>query len=66
MKCISILIKPTPSHTSHLPPFTLNENRPGLYPLIFASGSLVNNSLICVNKPVYVAGFDRGVFPIGD
>ena len=64
--CISILIWPSPEHASHLPPFTLNENRPGLYPLILASGTAANSSLMGVNAPVYVAGFDRGVLPIGD
>ena len=50
----------------HLPPFTLKENLPGLYPLDLDSGKLVNQSLIGPNAPVYVAGSDRGVLPIGD
>ena len=49
-----------------LPPLTLNENLPGLYPLVLDSGKLVNQSLIGPNAPVYVAGFDLGVLPIGD
>ena len=55
-----------PWQDSHRPPLTLNENLPDLYPLIFDSGVLLNNSRISVNTPVYVAGFDLGVFPIGD
>ena len=36
-----------------------------MYPLVLDSGVLAKISLICVNKPVYVAGLDLGVFPIG-
>ena len=43
---------PSPSHASHLPPLTLNENLPGLYPLDFDSGNPVNQSLIGPNAPV--------------
>ena len=50
--CISIVVYPSPAHASHLPPFTLNENLPGLYPRILASGTFANNSLIGVNVPV--------------
>jgi len=57
---------PSPSHASHRPPFTLKLNRPGLYPRIFASGKLANSSRMYVNMPVYVAGLERGVRPIGD
>ena len=57
---------PSPSQASHLPPLTLKENLPGLYPLVFDSGNPVNQSLIGPNAPVYVAGFDLGVRPIGD
>jgi len=60
------VITPSPSHASHLPPLTLKENLPGLYPLVLDSGKLVNQSLIGPNAPVYVAGFDLGVLPIGD
>src|SRR3989344_3952578 len=63
--CISILICPSPSQTSHLPPFTLKENLPGPYPLIFASGESAKRSLTYVKAPVYVAGLERGVLPIG-
>ena len=41
-------------------------NLPGLYPFCFASGVCANNSRIYVNNPIYVAGFERGVLPIGD
>ena len=37
---------PSPSQASHRPPLTLNENLPGLYPLLLDSGKLVNQSLI--------------------
>ena len=50
--CISIFITPSPEQFSHLPPLTLKENLPGLYPLDFDSGKLANNSLIYVNVPV--------------
>ena len=43
----------------------MNENLPGLYPRLLDSGKLVNQSLIGPNAPVYVAGFDLGVLPIG-
>src|SRR6187402_2619361 len=63
---ISIRRSPAPSHVSHRPPFTLKENLPVLYPRIFASGICANKSRMSVNAPVYVAGFDRGVLPMGD
>ena len=56
---------PSPWHASQRPPFTLKENLPGLYPLVFASGKPENHSRMGVNAPVYVAGFDLGVRPIG-
>ena len=65
-KSISINFIPPPSQFSHLPPFTLNENLPGLYPLIFASGNSLKRDRISVKTPVYVAGFERGVLPMGD
>ena len=43
----------------------MNENLPGLYPLILDSGNCANKSRIKVNTPVYVAGLERGVLPIG-
>ena len=42
------------------------EKRPALYPLIEDSVRLVYQTLIGVKHPVYVAGFDLGVLPIGD
>ena len=59
------MIIPSPPQASHLPPFTLKLKLPLPYPRSFASGSCENRSLICVNTPVYVAGFDLGVLPIG-
>src|SRR5436190_17903481 len=57
---------PSPRHASHRPPFMLNEKRPASYPRTRASGILANTSLMYVNAPVYVAGLDRGVLPMGD
>ncbi len=65
-KCISIFNIPSPLHASHRPPFTLKLKRPFLYPFAFASGVAANRSRIRSNTPVYVAGLDRGVRPIGD
>ena len=65
-KCISIFIIPSPWHDSHLPPLTLKLNLPGAKPRILASLVCANTSRISVNSPVYVAGFERGVLPIGD
>src|SRR5918912_1514206 len=47
--CISIFLTPAPSHASHLPSETLNENLPGLYPISFACGVFAYNSRIEVN-----------------
>jgi hypothetical protein len=44
----------------------LNENLPGLYPRAADSFKPAYQSLIGVKHPVYVAGFDLGVLPIGD
>ena len=65
-KCISILIIPSPWHASHLPPDTLKLNLPFSYPRSFASLVAANISRIMSKTPVYVAGFERGVLPIGD
>src|SRR5512133_1012883 len=65
-KFISMVFTPAPWQPSHLPPFILKENRPAPNPLIFASVVCSNSFLISVNTPVYVAGFDLGVLPIGD
>ena len=42
-KFISMVCTPAPRQVSQRPPFTLNENRPALNPLILASGVLSNN-----------------------
>src|SRR3989338_4428551 len=63
-KFISILIVPSPSHFSHLPPATLKENLPGPYPLIFASRVIANKFLTSSNTFMYVAGLLLGVVPI--
>ena len=65
-KFISILMIPSPEHASHRPPFTLKLNLPFEYPLVLASAVAANKSLIISNTPVYVAGLDLGVLPIGD
>src|SRR5690606_38390273 len=64
-KFISILIVPSPAHASQRPPLTLNENRPGPYPRTFASSVSAKILRMRSQTPVYVAGFDRGVRPIG-
>ena len=56
---------PSPEQASQRPPLTLNEKRPFLYPRIFASLVLANKSRISSKTLVYVAGFERGVRPIG-
>ena len=58
-------IVPAPWHFSHLPPLTLKENRPDLYPFAFASGSREKSVRMGANRPTYVAGLERGVRPIG-
>src|SRR5690554_3443434 len=65
-KFISMVLYPLPLHFSQRPPFTLNENRPGLYARILASGMPANRLRISEKTPVYVAGLERGVRPIGD
>src|SRR5690606_29466843 len=65
-KFISITRIPAPWQVSHRPPFTLKLNLPGLYPLIMDSGVWVNRLRISLNTPVYVAGLDLGVRPMGD
>ena len=60
-----MVMNPPPAQASQRPPFTLKENRPGLYPLALASCTVENNSLMGVKAPVYVAGLLRGVLPIG-
>src|SRR3989338_7563745 len=65
-KCISTATRPLPWHTSHRPPFTLKLNLPGPHPRARASSLMANKSRMWVKAPVYVAGFERGVRPIGD
>src|SRR3989338_7600263 len=64
-KCISTAISPFPWQASHRPPLTLKENRLAFQPRTRASAVSANISRIKVNAPVYVAGFERGVRPIG-
>src|SRR5690606_35117001 len=56
----------SPAQFSHRPPLTLNENRPGPYPRTFASVVSAKSLRMWSKTPVYVAGFDRGVRPMGD
>src|SRR5665811_858140 len=65
-KCISIKLAPAPWHASQRPPGRLKENLPKAYPLSLDSGRLAKKSRMGVKIPVYVAGFERGVRPIGD
>ena len=44
----------------------MKEYLPTLYPRALDSGSAANQSLIGPKAPVYVAGLDLGVLPIGD
>ncbi len=62
---MEILLIPSPWHDSQRPPFTLKENLPLSYPRSFASRVCANRSRMSSNTPVYVAGLDRGVRPIG-
>src|SRR3989338_1763315 len=64
-KCISTATRPLPSHASQRPPLRLNENRLGLHPRARASSVIANMSRMWVHEPVYVAGFERGVRPLG-
>src|SRR4051812_42508844 len=48
-KFISMVFTPAPPQLSQRPPFTLNENLPGLYPLIFDSGIIAYMFRISVN-----------------
>src|SRR3989338_6698232 len=65
-KCISTATSPFPWHASQRPPFTLNENRPGPQPRARDSSDIANISRMCVHAPVYVAGLEGGVRPMGD
>ena len=60
-----MLIVPAPWHFSHRPPLTLKENLPGLYPFALASGSCAKRVRMGPKRPTYVAGFERGVRPMG-
>ena len=64
-KCISTLITPSPWQASQRPPLTLKLKRPGDSRATRASGVPANRSRMGVNRPVYVAGLERGVRPIG-
>src|SRR3989344_5342404 len=65
-KCISTSMSPFPEQVSHLPPLTLKENLFDFHPRTRASAVSAKRSRINVHEPVYVAGFERGVRPIGD
>ena len=65
-KFISNFIEPAPLHASQRPPLTLKLKWPGVYPLSLDSVVCENNLRISSKTLVYVAGFERGVLPIGD
>ena len=65
-KRISTVTVPSPWHASHRPPGILNEKCPAPSPRFFASGVAANRSRIASKAFMYVAGFERGVRPIGD
>jgi len=55
-----------PLHASHRPPFRLKLKRPGLVTPRLRRGEFCRKYLLLgVKSPVYVAGFERGVLPIG-
>src|SRR5207244_8881583 len=62
---ISTSTCPAPSHASHRPPATLNENVLGVYALARASGSAANKARSSSNALMYVMGLERGVRPMG-
>ena len=64
-KFISSFILPAPLQVSQRPPLTLKEKAFGPRPLTFASGREDNNERIRSQAPMYVAGDERGVLPIG-
>jgi hypothetical protein len=64
-KCISTLMRPSPWHASQRPPLTLNEKRPGPVPALARRLDLREELADGSEEPVYVAGFERGVRPIG-
>ena len=64
-KCISTFFTPSQPHNSQQPLLVLKEKCPAVYHRFFDSGSEANTSRTSVKSPVYVAGFERGVLPIG-
>ena len=63
-KFISINFIPPPLQVSHLPPETLKENRPALYPLIWDSGKEAYNCLMSSKTLVYVADWSEEFFQL--
>ena len=61
-----MVMVPSPEQFSQRPPLTLNEKRPCWYPRTLASVVSAKSARTLSNTPVYVAGLDRGVRPIGD
>ena len=59
-------LMPAPLHSSQRPPGTLKEKRPALKPRTLASCVSSKRRRMSLNTPVKVAGFDRGVRPMGD
>src|SRR2546429_9805129 len=62
---ISTSTCPAPSHASHRPPATLNENVLGVYALACPSGSAANKARRPPDALLYVMGLERGVRPSG-
>ena len=63
---MSSLTTPSPLHLSQRPPGILKLNRPGPYPRILLSEHLEKRLRNWSKSFTYVAGFERGLFPIGD
>ena len=61
-----MILVPWPWHASQRPPLTLKENRPGPKPRILASRVMAKTRRMWSKTLVYVAGFERGVRPMGD
>ena len=65
INCISIVIVPSPLHSSHRPPSALNEKWAGVNPICFALCWSAYNRRISSYALRYVAGLLRDDFPIG-
>ena len=58
-------MRPAPEQASQRPPDVLKEKKPAPCPRIEASGKAAKRSRIRSQAPMYVAGVERGVLPMG-